>query len=93
MKLKAILAMSLLSLMLIMLSDSEFSQKMIERHDVEPFNVPSSIGTKDDPYARARYDWIRLRNPKSNIIPKKIREKEIAFLSHLYYKVMEWGVT
>ncbi len=36
-------------------------------------------GTEDDPNARARYEWMRLRNPQTNELPRNLREKELAF--------------
>ena len=42
-----------------------------------------SDGTKEDPSARARYYWERLRNPVTNEIPKNIGTKEMAFVNKL----------
>lgn len=43
----------------------------------------ASLGEKDDPDARARYEWMMLRDPKTNEIPRNIREKELAFAASL----------
>ena len=43
----------------------------------------SSDGTREDPSARARYHWDRLRNPITNEIPRNIGTKEIAFVNKL----------
>jgi len=43
----------------------------------------ASIGTKEDPFARRRYDWVRLRDPSSGQIPANIRKKELAFAKQL----------
>ena len=43
----------------------------------------ASIGTKEDPFARRRYDWMRLRDPETGQIPPNIREKELAFAKRL----------
>ncbi len=45
--------------------------------------VKSAIGTKEDPRARARYEYERLRNPYTGKIPDNIREKELAFSAKL----------
>lgn len=45
--------------------------------------VKSAIGTREDPNARFRYENMRLRDPKTGKIPKKIRQKELAFASTL----------
>jgi len=39
--------------------------------------------SKDDPEARARYQWLRLRNPLTNEIPRDIRSRELAFVRTL----------
>ena len=41
--------------------------------------IPSAIGTKENPNARAQYEWNRLRSPESGEIPRNIRRKELAF--------------
>jgi len=43
----------------------------------------SGIGTDEDPFARLRYRWMRLRNPETNRIPRDIRSKELAFANGL----------
>ncbi|KPL23527.1 MAG: hypothetical protein AMS23_06500, partial [Bacteroides sp. SM1_62] len=43
----------------------------------------SSDGTKEDPFARARFHWQRIRNPITNEIPRNIGTKEIAFVNKL----------
>ncbi len=45
----------------------------------EQIKVPSAIGTKEDPNARARYEQNRLRSPETGEIPRNIRRKELAF--------------
>ncbi len=42
-----------------------------------------SVGTEDDPMARMNYEWLRLRNPQTNAIPRNIRTKELAFAKTL----------
>ncbi len=42
-----------------------------------------SIEGEGDPDARLRYDWLRLRDPSTGIIPRGIRDKEVAFTSSL----------
>ncbi|MCH8286041.1 hypothetical protein IIB79_05865, partial [candidate division KSB1 bacterium] len=46
-------------------------------------SASSSIGTADDPDARARYEWMRTRNPRTNEIPPNIRARELAYASTL----------
>jgi len=43
----------------------------------------SSIGSEEDPAARARYEWMRLRNPGTGQIPRNIRVKELRFAATL----------
>lgn len=43
----------------------------------------SADGTKEDPLARARFHWQRIRNPMSNDIPENIGTKEMAFVNRL----------
>lgn len=42
-------------------------------------DVEAAIGVKEDPNARTRYEWRRLRNPQTGTIPANIRRKELAF--------------
>ncbi len=39
----------------------------------------SSMGTKEDPEARLRYEWTMLLDPATGQIPKEIRKKELEF--------------
>ncbi len=55
---------------------SYFSQ---ENQVDKQINIPSAIGTKEDPHARALYEWNRLRSPVTRTIPQKIRSRELAF--------------
>ena len=48
--------------------------------------VPRSAaaeGTKEDPQARARWEWFRLRDPKTGTIPTNIAARELAFARSL----------
>src|SRR4030042_18877 len=36
-------------------------------------------GTKEDPQARAHWEWLRLRDPKTGFIPRNIGSREMAF--------------
>ncbi len=40
-------------------------------------------GELDDPNARAHYDWLRLHDPTTGLIPDNIREKELQFAKTL----------
>ncbi|MCP4625165.1 MAG: T9SS type A sorting domain-containing protein [bacterium] len=40
-------------------------------------------GSKEDPDARARYEWNRLKDPATNTIPSGIREMELAYAKTL----------
>jgi photosystem II stability/assembly factor-like uncharacterized protein len=40
-------------------------------------------GTKEDPQARARWEWLRLRDPKTGSIPAHIASREMAFVREL----------
>lgn len=61
----------------------------------QQFETPdASIGTEEDPYARRRYRWMRLRNPQSDRIPPNIRAREAAFAKQLpkrQQKVSTWS--
>ncbi|HEY6951476.1 MAG TPA: hypothetical protein VI758_03650, partial [Bacteroidota bacterium] len=43
----------------------------------------ASKGTPEDPIARARQEWMQLRDPVTNQIPPGIRAKELAFAKSL----------
>lgn len=43
-----------------------------------PF-IPTTVGIRDDPFARTRYEYLQLANPKTGAIPHNIRRKEIVF--------------
>ena len=49
----------------------------------EPQNLligtPPSIGTEEDPNARAEWEWMRLRDPSTGLVPNNIRARELAF--------------
>ena len=50
----------------------------------QQFQSPtSSVGTDEDPFARQRYRWMRLRDPETGRIPNNIREKELAVAKRL----------
>ena len=72
-----------ISLMILPLSDSENTHIKIDQQLTELQKVPDSIGEKTNPDARARYEWMRLRNPQSNIIPQNIGSNETAFASKI----------
>ena len=52
-------------------------------HKKVPVQAPKVIGSKEDPGARALYEWMRLRSPESGEIPESIRTKELAFAAAL----------
>ncbi len=39
----------------------------------------SSMGTKEDPEARLRYEWMMLRDPVTGEIPRNIRQREMEY--------------
>jgi len=43
----------------------------------------TGIGTREDPRARAHYEWMRLRSPKTGKIPAGIRQRELDFAKAL----------
>jgi photosystem II stability/assembly factor-like uncharacterized protein len=50
-------------------------------------------GTDEDPFARLRYDWMRLRDPQTGTIPSGIREAELAYAQGLpkdFRKTTSW---
>lgn len=49
-------------------------------------SAESGIGTDEDPFARLRYRWMRLRNPETGRIPEGIRSKELDFAKDLRQK-------
>ena len=55
--------------------------------------VKAAIGTKDDPQARLRYEYIRLRDPKTGKIPQKIRQRELKFASTLPVRESDYILT
>jgi photosystem II stability/assembly factor-like uncharacterized protein len=76
-----VLGVLLMGVWMIGLEDSESSSS---RRPWQQFQSPTaSIGTEEDPYARRRYDWMRLRDPTTKRIPENIRQKELAFAKQL----------
>jgi photosystem II stability/assembly factor-like uncharacterized protein len=59
----------------------------------EEIQSEASEGTEEDPYARARYRWLLLRNPATNEIPRDIGRRELAFVKNLASKTTERQVT
>ena len=45
--------------------------------------IKAAIGSKEDPEARAEYEWMRLRDPATGKIPKNIRKKELMYAASL----------
>lgn len=45
--------------------------------------IASSAGSQDDPFGRARFDWMRLHDPATGEVPRNIRERELEFVSSL----------
>ena len=58
------------------------SQKKVEQKTLLSISK-SSIGSKEDPAARARFEWRRLRDPQTGQIPRNIRAKELEFAKSL----------
>lgn len=47
------------------------------------FLIPRGMGTAEDPNARANFEWMKLRNPKTNKIPANIRYKELTYTKNI----------
>lgn len=43
----------------------------------------TSFGSREDPHARLRYEWMMLRDPATNEIPRGIRQRELEFARRL----------
>ena len=60
---------------------------LLQKSEIENYKeFPShkfSIGSKEDPTARANYEFRMLRNPKTGKIPDEIRKKEIEFVKDI----------
>jgi len=52
-------------------------------HSMPPEPVPPSSATEDNPFARVEFEWMRLRNPQTGVIPPNIRAAELAFAATL----------
>ncbi len=52
----------------------------------------ASEGTEENQHARARFEWQRLHNPITKIIPKNIGSKEIAFVKKLKQQLDERNI-
>lgn len=52
-----------------------------------PMESQASEGTREDPLARVRYNWLKLRDPSTNQIPKHIRTRERAFMKRSMAKL------
>ena len=70
-----VLAGIVVSLILFVLLEFSPNESIPEKPSLQA--VKASIGTKEDPVARARFEWMRLRDPKTDRIPPKIRTKEL----------------
>ena len=46
-------------------------------------NFISAEESKEHPYSRMRYLWLRLRDPATNSIPKNIHTREVAFVKNM----------
>lgn len=60
----------------------------ISGHSAEVERIPPHIeeaveGAGGDPQARARYEWLRLHDPTTGLIPLGIRERELTFATTL----------
>jgi photosystem II stability/assembly factor-like uncharacterized protein len=53
----------------------------------------ASEGTEEDPHARARYQWLLLRDPATNDIPRNIGTRELAFVKNLASKTVGQHLT
>lgn len=56
---------------------------LIEEIQKPKFRSSFSPKNKDDAQARGEYEFVRLRDPKTNLIPRNIRNKEIEFVNKL----------
>lgn len=63
------------------------SEKRVPEYDLSIINEPSALGTKEDPFARANFELNLLADPSTGQLPLQIREKELAFSSHIPSKV------
>jgi hypothetical protein len=45
--------------------------------------MPALAEQEDDPGALVRFEWLRLRNPETGVIPRDIRKRELEFASRL----------
>ncbi len=59
-----------------------FSGKVLQQPEVPP-PLPATIQTNEDPDARARWEWLRLRSPITDQIPRNIRARELRFAAAL----------
>lgn len=48
-----------------------------------PKGLEQSIGTKENPHARSEYETMRLLDPRTGVVPKDIRKRELAFSATL----------
>lgn len=48
--------------------------------------IPRGMGTEEDPNARSNFEWMKLRDPKTNEIPDNIRQKELEFIKSIKSK-------
>ncbi|MBX2992955.1 MAG: flagellar basal body rod modification protein, partial [Bacteroidetes bacterium] len=58
-----------------------------------PPKIRSSAGSNDDPYGRARHEWLRLHDPATGEIPAGIRDRELAFAASLPTRENAQGVS
>jgi hypothetical protein len=56
-------------------------QRLVE--DSPVLGYRASVGTEDDPDARAHWEWMRLQDPSTGEIPLDIRSQELQFASRI----------
>jgi hypothetical protein len=74
-------ALVLSAALIFILRDPEESRSISSR--VDPPDAASSTGTVEDPRARSRFRWLRLRDPSTGKIPQGIRKKELRYAKRL----------
>lgn len=66
------------------------SDEAMQREIQWKLMMRSARGTADDPIARERWEFMRLRNPETGKIPEGIRAKELAYAATLPTKESFW---
>ncbi len=69
-----------------MSTDGRQEDRALLEQQIRMLREKASLGTEDDPEARIRWEWERLRNPVTDRVPENIRARELEFAGRIPVK-------